>query len=588
MKNFFDLISETELNTLNQYMQLLYFSSGDCLLKENEKGDYFYILKKGIVKIVLDQYHSDDEPILGHINAGSLLGEMSILDNEVRSASAYAETDVEVYKMTINDLNLLSNTHPQLAAKVYCAMASILSYKLRNMNLRYIDAALVHSDINVDAVVKNATLSMSEFQHWNEEKVDDLLYAFVEAFDKHSEALSKKAVELTGIGNVKDKLIKNKLFTDEYYKQLKGKIGYGEVTHDLIHGRTEIANPLGVILAIIPITNPIATTIFKILVCLKNRNAVIFSFSSRLNKFVFDIKNIIEEVLRAKHAPIHLLQVIDNNSQEKVRAYMLHKDVSFILATGGPGLVKAAYSSGKPVIGVGAGNAPVLIAKDANLANAAKRIIQSRTFDNGIICASEQILIIEESIHEKFFSELIKQGAAFLNPDEIAHFTQAVFNKNNLKPEFIGKSAQHIADQTSIKRNYPITIIVAPIELKDISANNPYCDEKLAPILSSIIVPNTSIGLDICCQLLEFEGAGHTAVIYTESEPLIKEFSLRIPASRILINSPSVQGVFGVSTDLPASCTLGCGTWGRTSTTDSIGYTHLRNIKYVGRFKNKT
>jgi acetaldehyde dehydrogenase/alcohol dehydrogenase len=192
---------------------------------------------------------------------------------------------------------------------------------------------------------------------------------------------------------------------------------------------------------------------------------------------------------------------------------------------------------------------------------------------------------LEESVSKAFLSELLKQHAAILTPLEIAHFTKVVFDKGKIRHNYVGKSAQDIAAAANIERDYPIKVIVIPCERSAIVANNPYANEKLAPILSLFLVPDAITGIDVCEQILTLNGCGHTAVIYTKKKKLIKAFSLRIPASRILINSPSVHGVFGESTNLSASCTLSCGTFGGNSTTDSIGYTHLRNTKYVARYK---
>jgi acyl-CoA reductase-like NAD-dependent aldehyde dehydrogenase len=263
---------------------------------------------------------------------------------------------------------------------------------------------------------------------------------------------------------------------------------------------------------------------------------------------------------------------------------MKHPGVAMILATGGPALVKAAYSSGNPAIGVGSGNAPTLICSDANLDLAAMSVVMSKSFDNGLICGSEHNLVVVDAIRQAFIAALEQQGAAVLSPDEISGFTAAAIDstKNRLSGRIVGRSAAEIATKAGVQRPYPIKVIVVPSE--GTTANNPLASEKMAPVLSLFTAAEVNAGMDMCQQLLAIDGAGHTAIIHSADPEIIQRFGALMPASRILVNSPGSQGVVGATTGLVPSFTLGCGTFGGTSTTDNVTYTHMLNIKRVAYY----
>jgi acetaldehyde dehydrogenase/alcohol dehydrogenase len=262
---------------------------------------------------------------------------------------------------------------------------------------------------------------------------------------------------------------------------------------------------------------------------------------------------------------------------------MRHKDIAFILATGGPSMVQAAYSSGTPAIGVGPGNAPVFVCGDADPEAVAQMVIDSKSFDNGILCGSENNLVVDVSVRQAFITALKGHGAAVLTPDETSRFTAFAFSPKTgrLQLSVIGQTAEKIAQEAGIQRGGPIRLIVAPLELD--ALHGPYGREKLAPILSLFTAGDEEGGFAICRQLLTSEGAGHTAIIHTGNQDLVDRFGLEMPAGRILVNSPGSQGCCGISTGLTRSATLGCGTFGGSSTSDNVTYTHLRNIKRVAR-----
>ena len=262
---------------------------------------------------------------------------------------------------------------------------------------------------------------------------------------------------------------------------------------------------------------------------------------------------------------------------------MNHPGISLILATGGTSMVKAAYSSGTPAIGVGPGNAPVLICADADVSIAAKNVISSKSFDNGVICASENNLVVVSSVHDELIQQLEAHGALILTADQKNRFTAQVFEPDspNLKRSVVGKSAEFIADLAGINRDGDIRLIVVPVTLKEL--NGPYGHEKLAPILSLFTVNDEVEGIQVCKQILDNQGRGHTAVIYTKNQELIRQFAQEIDASRMIVNAPSAQGCIGIGSGLTPSLTLGCGTFGRNSTTDNVTYTHLLNIKRLAQ-----
>jgi acetaldehyde dehydrogenase/alcohol dehydrogenase len=331
-------------------------------------------------------------------------------------------------------------------------------------------------------------------------------------------------------------------------------------------------------------TNPVPTLAFKTLICLKTRNALIASSHRKALAVGNQAGELIQVVLREHGAPADLVQWIrERTSREKTFMLMRHKDVSLILATGGPSMVKAAYSSGTPAIGVGPGNAPAWICSDADLETAAQMVIDSKSFDNGIICGSENHLVVDAPVRQAFLIALKDHGAAVLTPDETSRFTAQVIHPETgrLRREVIGQTARRIAQVAGIQREGDIRLIVVPVEPDDL--HGPYGREKLAPILSLFTVKGEEEGLALCRQLLAREGTGHTAIIHTQDQNLAQRFGLEMPASRVLINSPGSQGCCGISTGLTPSATLGCGTLGGSSTADNVTYTHLRNIKRIAQ-----
>ena len=335
---------------------------------------------------------------------------------------------------------------------------------------------------------------------------------------------------------------------------------------------TEIASPVGVVFGLIPLTNPVATIVNKVLICLKARDAVILS-CHRGARGVGDMTGkLIRSVLDRHGAPSQLVQwLTGKTSRQRTSMFMHHPDVGLILATGGPAMVRAAYSAGKPAIGVGSGNAPALICADADLACAASAVVTSKAFDHGVICGSEQHIVVERSVLAPVSEELRKAGAALLDDRETAALLEAVFDRQSgaLLKAYAGRSAEEIAARAAIHRDGPVRVIVFSASDGDLQGG-PASRERLAPLLSLFVVDDFEAGIATCKRLLAVEGAGHTAAVHTRDPDRARRFALSMPASRILVNLPAAQGCVGMGNGLTPSLTLGCGTFGGNSTTDNV------------------
>jgi acyl-CoA reductase-like NAD-dependent aldehyde dehydrogenase len=437
----------------------------------------------------------------------------------------------------------------------------------------------------VEGLIARALPAQRLIESWSETQIDALLQVLAQTVADHAEELAVATVAETGMGNVRDKSIKNRIASLGTYEHLVGKIGHGVIGFDSQCQITEIASPIGIVVGLVPATHPVATFIFKTLIAIKARNALILSPSRRAQQVSNRVGALIQQVLREHGAPPDLVQWLRPGSRrETSAALMAHPQVGLVLATGGAEMVQAAYRSGTPAIGVGPGNAPVLIAADADLDHAAHSIVKSKPFDNGLVCGAENSLVVETNVRADLIEQLEQAGAAVLMPEEEARFKRAMVDPqtHRLKPHTLGQDAATLAERAYITRPYPIQLLVVPTSF--VAIENYLAVEKLAPVVSLFTVADAAEGLRVCRALLGIDGAGHTAIIYTHNDALTQRFAAEMPASRILVNSPGTQGVLGLTTGLELSMTLGCGTWGGTSTTDSITYRHLLNIKRVAYY----
>jgi acetaldehyde dehydrogenase/alcohol dehydrogenase len=439
-----------------------------------------------------------------------------------------------------------------------------------------------HVQHQVDQMVARAVLAQRAFAGWPEARVDALLGDIAECVADHAEALAVATVAETGLGNVEDKIAKNRLASRAVYGSLVGKPGAGVLRVDEERGIAELASPMGVVFGMVPRTHPVATFAFKALIALKARNALILSSHREAHGVTSMVGDLIVEVLEQHVAPRDLLQWPRfRTGRESTLAFMQHPDVAFVLATGGADMVRAAYSSGTPAIGVGPGNAPTWVCADADVDQAARMVVASKGFDHGVVCAGEHNLLVDQAVADAFVAALQRHGAYVLQSHEVAAFVDAVFDaaEGHVRRIWHGKSALAVAQAGGLALAAAVRLIVVPAQPEH--ADGPLGREKMAPITSLFVVASADQALSLSQRLLANEGAGHTAIIHTHDQARIARFSRELPVSRILVNVPGTHGTLGIGTGLPPTMTLGTGTFGGTSTTDSIGYLHLLNVKRV-------
>jgi acyl-CoA reductase-like NAD-dependent aldehyde dehydrogenase len=579
------LFAEDESAALARYAREISFPTGTCIFKAGSPGDCCYFIDDGRVRIELNRNELDSEDVLGYLDPGSVLGEIAILDGQPRSASAYAHTDVQARRVSKEDLERLGETNPRALASLYLSLGRSAGMKLRTANERLGDAIFPTRDPEVEELVARAAVAQKEIQGWSEERIDAVLLAMAQSFAIRARELAEDTVRVTRLGNVQDKVCKNLIASMGVYRSLVGQPASGVLSTDEERKVSEIACAAGIVVGLIPATNPGATAIFKALIAIKARNALILSFPRGIREVGPQIGTVIQDALLRAGAPGDLLQWIKHgHSRKKTEILMSHPKVSLVLATGGASMVRAAYGSGTPTIGVGPGNAPTLICADADLDYAAQSVIMSKSFDNGLVCGSENNLVVLASIREAFIEALVKAGAAVLTPEETVAFDSVVINPEtqHFRVEITGQGAGALAEYLGIKRDYPIQLIVVPCDPK--TGPKAYGGEKMAPLLSLFTVADVEEGLELSLDLLQREGMGHTAVIHTKDSEMINRFAAAMPASRILANTPASHGVIGFTTGLMPSLTLGCGTFGGNSTTDNVSYRNLLNIKRLAHY----
>ncbi|WP_066252324.1 bifunctional acetaldehyde-CoA/alcohol dehydrogenase [Neobacillus drentensis] len=441
----------------------------------------------------------------------------------------------------------------------------------------------------IDKLANNAAKALGDFRCFNQEMIDEIVKQMALTALQNHKNLAKLAVKETRRGVYEDKVFKNMFATEFIYNNIRDMKTVGVIRENENEGMVEIAEPVGVIAAVIPITNPTSTVIFKSLISLKTRNPIIFAFPQFGQKCCTETAKLLKEAAIKAGAPENCIQWIEVPSHEAFQALMKHPKVSMILATGGPNLVKAAYSSGKPALGVGAGNVPCYIEKTANIKRAVNDVILSKTFDNGMICASEQALIIDQEIYEEVKQEMIANNCYFLNEEERLMVEKvAVFEKtNSINHLIVGLPAAMIAKLAGV--NVPVNTKILIAELKGVGPRYPLSCEKLSPLLACYKVNSFAEGMLIAEETLEYGGLGHSAAIHTADQNLVDMFALRMKAGRIMVNTPSTHGAIGdiYNTSLP-SLTIGCGTYGGNSVSQNVGAENLINIKKVAKRRTFT
>lgn len=426
--------------------------------------------------------------------------------------------------------------------------------------------------------VKRAKEAQQKYLSFSQQQVDEIVERVAKAAYSKSLELAKMAVEETGMGIVEHKKIKNEVGSMAVYESIKDEKTVGIINEDRANRITEIAYPFGVVAGIIPTTNPTSTAIFKALISLKTRNAIVVSPHPRAVKCTVEALKICEQAAIEAGAPEGLIGWISNPSMAATSELMKHRDINVILATGGGGLVRAAYSSGKPAYGVGPGNVPCYIERTANVAKAVSMIVDSKSFDNGTICATEQALVVDKSIKEMVIRELKNNGSYILNESEKAKLEKLISpDPGKLNPAIVGQSAVRIAEMAGFTVPSDTRILVA--EETNVGKHVPFSIEKLSPIFGFYTANSYEEAKEYCIKLLNIGGRGHSLALHTNDEKVANEFALEMPVSRMMVNTLSSIGAVGATTGLLPSLTLGCGSFGGNITSDNVTARHLINIK---------
>ncbi len=437
----------------------------------------------------------------------------------------------------------------------------------------------------INDLVEKANVALEQFMGLDQEQVDNIAHQMAMAgIDEHM-PLAKMAVEETGRGVYEDKIIKNLFATEYIWHSIKYDKTVGIINDNDLEGYLEVAEPIGVIAGVTPVTNPTSTTMFKAIISLKARNPIIFGFHPSAQKCSAESARILRDAAIAAGAPENCIQWVEYPSIEATSQLMNHPGVAMILATGGAGMVRSAYSAGKPALGVGPGNVPCYINKSANVEQACNDLMLSKSFDNGMICASEQAAIVDKDIAAQFEKIMSENGCHFLNDDEIAKVTEYCMpaaKGHKLNAAIVGQSAFNIAKGAGVSVDANTKILIA--KLPDISEKYPLAKEKLSPVLAYAIAKDATDGFNKARTMLELGGLGHSAVIHTTDEKQAADYGKEMKVGRIIVNAPSSHGAIGdiYNTNMP-SLTLGCGSFGHNSTTSNVSATNLINIKRIAK-----
>lgn len=439
----------------------------------------------------------------------------------------------------------------------------------------------------IDELATKANVALKAMEDFTQEQVDHIVHQMaMAALDQHM-PLAKMAVEETGRGIYEDKAIKNMYASEYIWNNIKHDKTVGVINKDEQTGLMEIAEPVGVVCGVTPTTNPTSTTIFKSLIAIKTRNPIVFAFHPSAQKCSAEAARIVRDAAIAAGAPENCIQWIEQPSIDATSALMNHPGIAIVLATGGAGMVKSAYSTGKPALGVGPGNVPAYIEKTAKVKRAVNDLIVSKSFDNGMICASEQAVIVDKEIYASVKAEFEAHNVYFVKPNELQKLEDAVMNEGKyaVNPAIVGNSAEKIAELAGISVPKGTKILVA--ELEGAGPEYPLSREKLSPVLAMMNSNNAEHAFELCEAMLNLGGLGHTAVIHTEDEELQVAFGLRMKACRILVNTPSAEGGIGnIYNEMIPSLTLGCGSYGKNSVSKNVSAINLINIKTVAKRRN--
>ncbi len=437
----------------------------------------------------------------------------------------------------------------------------------------------------LNGVVETAASAAESFRSFDQEQVDEIVWRMVVAGLNNVGDLALAAIEETGFGVLEDKVIKNYTATEFLYDYLRDKKTVGIIEDDRERNLMKVAEPIGVILAILPLTNPTSTTLFKGICSVKTRNAIIMRPSSRAYHSCVEATNIIRDAAEQAGAPKGAIQVLEEPTRADTQFLFHHPDIDFIWTTGGQQIVGAANEAGKPTLGVGPGNAPVYIEKSADIEMAVVDIMVSKTFDASLICPAEQTVVVDEEIYDKFVAELDAMGGRILSTEEVDKLAKTVFNEDGaMNMMCIGQKVTTLAEMAGFDASQDHKVLVAPIEVGGKPEQQILLHEKLFPVLTLVKAHSTDEAISICEQVTEIEGLGHTSAIFSENDAIVEQFAKRIRTGRILVNAPTAVGALGgIYNDLTPTFSLGCGTWGGSTTTENVNVDQLMNIKTVSK-----
>lgn len=438
----------------------------------------------------------------------------------------------------------------------------------------------LYSIQEVRNLVAKAKTAQAEYAAYDQQRIDRIVYEVAQACAAQAERLAKMANEETGFGVWQDKVLKNILGSTMTYDAIKDIKTVGILREDREKGVMEIGVPMGIVAALIPSTNPTSTVMYKSLICLKSGNAIIISPHPGAKNSILETYKVVAQAAKAAGAPDGIVQCVSVPTPESTTALLKNPNIGIILATGGEAMVHAAYSSGNPALGVGPGNGPSYIEKSADIPTAIRRIFDSKTFDNGTICASEQSIVTETCIAQQVMDEAKRQGGYFFSAEESKKVGAFIMRANGtMNPKIVGRSAKVIADMAGISIPDGTRVLISP--QTTVGKDNPYSREKLCPILAFYVEDNWEAACKRCMEILYNEGRGHTMTIHSENKDVIREFALKKPVSRLLVNTPGALGGVGATTGLQPALTLGCGAVGGSATSDNVGPMNLINIRRV-------
>jgi acetaldehyde dehydrogenase (acetylating) len=434
----------------------------------------------------------------------------------------------------------------------------------------------------VRTLLRAAKTAQARLATYTQAQIDAICAAMAEAGRDHARRLAEMAVEETGFGLVEDKVVKNRFGSAAVWEAYRDTQTVGIIHDDPARGYTEVGVPMGVIAGIVPSTNPTSTVLYKAIIAVKAGNAIVFSPHPAAKRCIGEAARLMAAAGEAAGLPPGAIGCVETPTLQATDELMRHRDTALILATGGGAMVKAAYSSGNPALGVGPGNGPAYIERTADIPASVRRILDSKTFDNGTICASEQSVITEEAIREEVVAEFTRQGAYFLNPEEKDRLAGVLMRASGtMNPAVVGRSAPDVARLAGVSAPEGARVLIG-FET-EVGPAVPFSKEKLCPVLAFYTEPGWEAACDLAIRILIHEGAGHTMIIHSRDEAVIREFALRKPVSRLLVNTPGALGGVGATTNLLPALTLGCGAVGGSSSSDNVGPLNLINVRRVAR-----